>query len=213
MQSDLFGSGPQRTKDGAIADDAHWTPMPCARACVADLARTLRVAGHRVKSFRDPAVGGGSFARSMRLAWVGAESQVLDIWPKAPGLSLGTPTVGSYHETDVSDVCVTSTNPPYGGPDETRGRAPGDPKYVGAHHVLHALESSRLAVGMLLPLEWIGVGYVQDTLLVPHPPAYVRPLYPRPFPVLRAAAWYVWLAEHVAGSGAYTVRDPLRWRE
>ena len=65
MQIELLqGAGPQRDEQGAIADDAFYTPEPCADACVGDLEKRGLLAG--VGHAREPSVGDGAFVRALR---------------------------------------------------------------------------------------------------------------------------------------------------
>lgn len=201
--------GPQRDEDGAILDDAHWTPQACADACVEDLARSLDPL--EVRSVREPSAGGGSFVRSAASRWGRATIHGIDSFPDAPGLQVcDAVLVGDFATLPIGPVDITVSNPPFGGPDARRGRRPGEPPYVGAHHVRRMLDTSTIAVGAILPLEWIGVGYVNRELWGPRPPSYARVLTPRPWTVVRACAWFVWLLDEDLRE--FRIRPPLAWK-
>lgn len=203
----LFTGGPQRDDDGAILDDAHYTPDRCAIACLGDLVPRMR--RRRGLRWVEGSIGGGAFGRGVRRFDDDAFLVGADIHREAAGLDLCTvahPGVDFLH-LDIPEADAVVGNPPFGGPDEKRGRRPGDPKYVGAHHVLRALELAPV-VGMILPLEWQGVGYVNDVIFGPRPPAYFRVLTPRPWTVVRACAWYVWLPR----DERFMNRGVLNWK-
>lgn len=144
-------------------NDAYWTPLACARACVGVLEQT--VLDH--KAVLEPAVGGGAWARALRTSGVQCDIHVIDIDPAAPGLT------GPYHDyAHVADfmaevfrgVDVILGNPPYSG------------------DLLAWLDRSlQIApvVGYLLRSTVLGsrerVAWWQQ-----HPPAYVYTLVPRP---------------------------------
>ena len=201
----LFGGGPQRDDAGKIQYDAYWTPQLAADACVADLRKAIpsRLAGNR---WLEPSVGGGAFARAIRRR--PSTLHVHDIWEEASGLRLGdTSSVGKFLEQSLPLFDAAAGNPPFGGPDKGRGRLPGDPKYLGAHHARRCIAVAPI-VGMILPLEWLGVGYVEKVLWSPFPPAYFRVLTPRPWAEVKSCCWYVW----IDGDTSFRRREPIRWK-
>lgn len=201
---DLFPElGPQRDASGAILDDAHWTPPELARACVADLAEWLDPF-----AVLEPSAGGGAFVDAAHEMWPHALLTGVDIHPDAPGLErCDRVIVGDLMTADMPIVEASIGNRPFGGPDQSRGRRPGDLPYVGAHHILREIEHYPV-VASILPLEWLGVGYLQAILWEPKPFAYFRPIRPRAWSVLRAPMWVVW----IDGVRDRQMRDPLVWR-
>lgn len=219
-QLGLIAGGAQRGDDGGILDGAHYTPDPCAAACVGDLARAL---GWRPGTVREPSVGGGAFVRAARSTWPGARVLGVDLYRQAEGFRwCHLAEIGDYLRMPGflggDEVDVTIGNPDFGGPDERRGRKPGDPAYVGAHHAVRAIHTSRV-VGFILPLEWLAVQAVHAALWSQHAPTYMRPLVPRPWDVLRGPMWVVWSDEAldvgdegVANPGDARMLSPLLWR-
>lgn len=203
-QLGLIAGGPPRDDTGAVASDAYWTPQPLAVACVDDLVQAeLLEDGDRVL---EPSVGGGAFARAARKAgatWITG----VDMHDVEGFAACDAAVRGDLLTARLGTFDVALGNPPFGGPDERRGRQPGDPPYVGAHHVLRCIEQADV-VAMILPWEWGAVGYVLDTLLGPFPPAYRRPIRPRAWNVVRACGWYVWSCVDTSNR----VLSALEWR-
>lgn len=205
MQVALFQGGPQVDAEGKPLDDAHYTPDQCADACLGDLEERGLLVG--VNYALEPSVGGGGFVRPLRRRRPKLHVTGVDIHKKAEGRALcDRQPLGKFLGMSLPPVDLAVGNPPYGGPDERRGRAPGDPRYVGAHHAARCVELAPV-VGLILPLEWMGVGYVNEHLFGPHRPAYFRPL-PRVWEVLRSPMWCVW----VRGDTSFRNEGLLDWR-
>lgn len=142
-----------------IDGDKYYTPDAVAAACV-------RSVGWGMKgTFVEPSVGGGAFARALRED--GYNVFGVDSDPNAAGFAdcdLG-------HAVADFGQWVPSLRPDY---------VVGNPPYNQAEeHIRHGLSVARLAVGMLLRVNFLG-GVKRRAFFEKHRPAQVHVLTPRP---------------------------------
>lgn len=191
-----------RQRSSAARDtlDRHYTPQRLADRIV-DLLIDL---GHLEEGWIvEPSVGGGAFVRALRRHERGGGYPRrpiigVDKDPAAPGLSLcdrflrgdAAALVPSIHVHLGESPRTALGNVPFGGPRLKQGRAPGDPPYIGAHHVLACLEAASV-VATILPYAWLAVDPLGPLLFDRHPPVEVHRIAGRPWKVTRDAALYV----------------------
>lgn len=138
-------------------------------------------------------VGGGAFVRALRRT---GHHHVTgyDIDDQADGLVLcdrsrPCDTLDIRPEWGPWDVAIG--NPRFGGPCVGKGREPGEPAYIGAHHIAHVLPMVQRAA-FVLPFSWWATTSVRRVLFDRHPPTEVWPIEGRVWTFLREAAVFVW---------------------
>lgn len=111
-------------EQGRAANDAYWTPIRCAVACVAAVATELSRLGMEAPParFLEPCVGGGGWIVGVRRAWPTTLVDRIDIEPNAPGMAFDLKPderayVANYRHLVIPQrrYTVTGGNPPYSG--------------------------------------------------------------------------------------------------
>ncbi len=157
----------------------------------------------------EPSVGGGAFVRAVRRNTVGSRIWAYDISQEAQGLQLADTSmaIDTLAIDTHGDWSYAVGNPRFGGPCQGRGRLPGEPAYIGAHHIAHVLPDLDGAA-FVLPYSWWATKSVRKVLFDRFRPSDVHPVAGRVWPFLREAGVFVW-----RGDATFTIlHDPLEWK-
>lgn len=182
--------------------DRFYTPDVFAgvvRQHVGELVRVARGDMFASRSFArviEPSCGTGSYVDACREAG-DEEIWGCDIDTGATGISkCNTGLNGDWlvwgrellEQEERFDLAIGNT--PFGGPALGRGRNPGDPAYLGAHHINLCLQLAEVSVFML-PWSWAATPSAIRTFL--RPPTFLIPTESRAFSILREISLWVWL--------------------
>jgi hypothetical protein len=192
--------------------DRYYTPAAVAVA-VRQLLTAYVPAGARVI---EPSGGGGAFIDAC-VAIGDREVWAVDIDTDAGGLSRADQFyVGDWIEAvKVLEAMplrfdLAIGNPPFGGPAVKRGRNPGDPPYLGAHHANAAMRIAD-CVAFLLPWSWFATPLALKQFSAP--PAVLAPLDGRAFgAAMREVTTAIWFPR-LPSPKTTIVLPPVGWKQ